>query len=52
MVYLILVLLAIWLVLTILGVVIKGLVWLAVLGAILFVATAVWGWIQNRQRVG
>ncbi|MEE2036276.1 hypothetical protein Q8791_03450 [Nocardiopsis sp. CT-R113] len=52
MVYLILVLLAIWLVLTILGVVVKGLVWLAVLGAILFVATAVWGWIQNRQRVG
>ncbi|WP_433698703.1 hypothetical protein [Nocardiopsis sp. CA-288880] len=51
MVYLILVLLAIWLILTIIGVVIKGLVWLAVIGAILFVATAVWGWLQNRQRV-
>ncbi|GAA0976307.1 MULTISPECIES: hypothetical protein [Nocardiopsidaceae] len=50
MVYLILVLLAIWLILTIIGVVIKGLVWLAVIGAILFVATAVWGWLQNRQR--
>ncbi|MFJ9557387.1 hypothetical protein ACIRPH_26560 [Nocardiopsis sp. NPDC101807] len=51
MVYLILVLLAVWLILTIIGVVIKGLVWLAVIGAILFVATAVWGWLQNRQRV-
>ncbi|MFD3687467.1 hypothetical protein ACFWTE_21965 [Nocardiopsis sp. NPDC058631] len=50
MVYLILVLLVIWLVLAILGAVVEGLVWLAVIGAILFVATAVWGWIQNRKR--
>ena len=50
MVYLILVLLAIWLVLAILGMLIEGLFWLVVIGAVLFVATAVWGWIQNRQR--
>ncbi|WP_285731724.1 hypothetical protein [Nocardiopsis sp. ATB16-24] len=50
MVYLILVLLAIWLVLSILGLIIEGLFWLALIGAVLFVATAVWGWIQNRQR--
>ncbi|WP_190394188.1 hypothetical protein [Nocardiopsis quinghaiensis] len=50
MVYFILVLLAIWLILSIIGMVIEGLFWLAVIGAILFVATAVWGWIQNRQR--
>lgn len=50
MVYLILGLLALWLIVTILGAVIRGLVWLAVLGAILFVATAAWGWVQNRQR--
>ncbi|WP_017569350.1 hypothetical protein [Nocardiopsis halotolerans] len=50
MVYFILVLLAIWLILAILGMVIKGLFWLAVIGGVLFVATAVWGWLQNRQR--
>ena len=51
MVYLILVLLAIWLILAILGIVIRGLFWLAVIGGLLFVATAVWGWLQNRQRL-
>ncbi|MFD6949720.1 MULTISPECIES: hypothetical protein [unclassified Nocardiopsis] len=51
MVYFILVLLAIWLILAILGMVIKGLLWLTVIGAVLFVATAVWGWVQNRQRL-
>ncbi|MEC3893797.1 MULTISPECIES: hypothetical protein [Nocardiopsis] len=50
MVYLILVLLAVWLILAILGTLIKGLFWLAVIGAILFVATAIWGWLQNRSR--
>jgi hypothetical protein len=51
MVYLILVLLAIWLILAILGIVVRGLFWLAVIGGILFAATAVWGWLQNRQRI-
>ncbi|PSK90916.1 hypothetical protein CLV63_12141 [Murinocardiopsis flavida] len=49
MLQLILILLAVWLVLTILGFVIKGLFWLAIVGLILFAATAVWGWFQ-RQR--
>ncbi|GAA3977637.1 hypothetical protein FOF52_18475 [Thermobifida alba] len=50
MLKLILVLLAVWLVLSILGLVIEGLFWLFVIGAVLFAATAVWGWIQNRTR--
>ncbi|UEL27823.1 MULTISPECIES: hypothetical protein [Micrococcaceae] len=44
---LIITLLIIWLVLSILGFVIKGLVWLAVIGLVLFVATAVWGWVKR-----
>ena len=47
MVGLILTLLVIWLVLTILGFVIKGLVWLAVIGIILFAATAAVGWFRR-----
>ncbi|KUP98341.1 DUF7554 family protein [Thermobifida cellulosilytica] len=50
MLKLVLVLLAVWLVLSILGLVIEGLFWLFVIGAVLFVATAVWGWVQNRTR--
>jgi len=37
----------VWLVLAILGFVIKGLVWLAIIGIILFIATAIWGWIRR-----
>jgi hypothetical protein len=48
---LIITLLIIWLVLSILGFVIKGLLWLAVIGLILFVATAVWGWLKRRTSV-
>ncbi|WP_306367277.1 hypothetical protein [Nocardiopsis sp. CC223A] len=48
MVYLILVLLALWLFLAILGVLVKGLFWLAVIAAILFVATAVWSGLRSR----
>ncbi|MFX1819381.1 MULTISPECIES: hypothetical protein [Micrococcaceae] len=44
---LIITLLVVWLVLSILGFVIKGLVWLAVIGLVLFVATAVWGWLKR-----
>lgn len=44
---LIITLLIVWLVLSILGFVIKGLLWLAVLGLVLFVATAVWGWVKR-----
>jgi hypothetical protein len=44
---LIITLLIVWLVLSILGFVIKGLLWLAVIGLVLFVATAAWGWVKR-----
>ncbi|WP_170133155.1 hypothetical protein [Arthrobacter livingstonensis] len=47
MIGLIVALLVIWVVLAILGFVIKGLFWLAVIGIILFVATGVIGWIRR-----
>jgi hypothetical protein len=40
-------LLIVWLVLAVLGFVIKGLVWLAVVGIILFLATAVIGFVRR-----
>jgi hypothetical protein len=36
--------LALWLVATVVGAIVEALFWLAVLGAVLFVATAVIGW--------
>ncbi|MGO4187873.1 LPXTG cell wall anchor domain-containing protein [Pseudarthrobacter sp. TAF60_1] len=45
---LIIALLIIWLVLSILGFVVKGLLWLAIIGLVLFVATAVWGWLKRK----
>ncbi|BCW06067.1 MULTISPECIES: hypothetical protein [Micrococcaceae] len=47
---LIIALLVIWLILSIIGFVVKGLVWLAIIGLILFVATGVWGWVKRRGR--
>ena len=47
MLRLILALLVIWLVLSVLGFVIKGLLWLAVVGIILFVVTAAWGYVKR-----
>ncbi|MEO8219833.1 MAG: hypothetical protein ABI563_03500 [Specibacter sp.] len=47
MVQIISVLLIIWLVLAILGVVVKGLLWLAVIAAVLFVVTAAIGWVRR-----
>jgi Na+-driven multidrug efflux pump len=44
---LLVVLLVVWLVLAILGFVIKGLFWLAIIGLVLFVATAIWGWLRR-----
>jgi type IV secretory pathway TrbL component len=46
---LILTLLLIWLVLSVLGLVFKGLFWLFVIGAILFLGTAALGWIKRRS---
>lgn len=45
---LIITLLIIWLVLSILGFAVKGLIWLAIIGLVLFVATAVWGWVKRK----
>lgn len=50
MLYFILFLLAVWLIVTIAGAVLEGLFWLAVIGAVLFVATALWGWLQNKAK--
>ena len=47
---LIVALLVIWLILSILGFVIKGLLWLAVIGLVLFVATASWGWVKRKAK--
>lgn len=44
----IVILLVIWLILSVLGFVVKGLFWLAVVGIILFVITAVAGWLRGR----
>jgi hypothetical protein len=43
-------LLAVWLVISVIGVVIKGLFWLAVVGAIFFVATAAIGWTRRDDK--
>lgn len=45
---LIITLLVVWLVLIVLGVAIKGLFWLVVVGVVLFVATAIFGFIRRR----
>lgn len=44
------VLLIAWLAITVLGALLKGLFWLAVVGGILFVATAIYGAIRNKSR--
>ena len=45
---LIVALLVLWVILAILGFVIHGLVWLAIVGIILFLATGAWGWLRRR----
>lgn len=44
----ILIALVIWLILAILGFVIKGLFWLAIVGIVLFLATAAFGWLKRK----
>jgi hypothetical protein len=41
-------LLVIWLLFIILGFVIKGLLWLALIGVVLFLGTSAWGWLKNK----
>lgn len=47
MLSLIVILLIIWVVFAVLGFAIKGLLWLAILGIILFVITAIFGWFRR-----
>ena len=47
MVGLIVTLLIIWAILAVLGLAIKGLFWLFIIGLILFVATGVIGWVRR-----
>ncbi|MFT0847765.1 hypothetical protein VR010_08430 [Actinomycetaceae bacterium L2_0104] len=42
-------LLVIWVVLSVVGFIVKGLLWLAVLGIALFLLTAVWLWFKGRR---
>ena len=44
-------LLVVWLALTVIGAVVKGLFWLAVVGLIFFLATAALGWGRRNTRV-
>lgn len=48
---LIVVLLVAWLVLSLLGALIEGLLWLLVVGLVLFAVTAVYGWFTGRRGV-
>jgi hypothetical protein len=43
-------LLVIWLVITVIGAVVKGLFWLAVVGVLFFVATAAIGWNRREKK--
>jgi uncharacterized membrane protein YdfJ with MMPL/SSD domain len=45
------VLLVVWLALAIIGAVVKGLLWLLVIGVLLFLATAAYGWLKRDSRV-
>lgn len=40
-------LLVVWLILIILGAVLKGLFWLVVVGVVLFLATGAYGWVKR-----
>ena len=44
------VLLIVWLAITVLGAVLKDLFWLAIIGGLLFIATAAYGAIKNKSR--
>ncbi len=46
---LVIVLLAVWLIVAVVGFVFEGLMWLAVVALILFVATAAVGWVRRKS---
>jgi hypothetical protein len=49
MLILVVVLLVLWLIVAIVGFAVEGLIWIGVIGVVLFVATAVVGAIRRRQ---
>ena len=44
--------LVIWFGLAILGFLVKGLLWLAIVAIVLFIATAIWAWTRGRHPTG
>ncbi|MGY1914281.1 hypothetical protein ABC795_05145 [Blastococcus sp. HT6-30] len=44
-------LLVVWLALAVIGAVVEGLFWLLVIGVVLFLATAAYGWMKRNTRV-
>ena len=44
--------LVVWLVITVVGALVKGLFWLAVVGGLFFLVTAALGWNKRRSEVG
>jgi hypothetical protein len=44
-------LLVLWLVISIIGAVVKGLFWLLMVGLLLFLATVAYGWVKRNSRV-
>ncbi|MDK3257879.1 DUF7554 family protein [Blastococcus capsensis] len=44
-------LLVVWLALAIIGAVVEGLFWLLMVGVLLFLATAAFGWLKRNDRV-
>lgn len=48
MLVLVIVLLVLWLILSVVGFAIKGLIWLAIIGVILFVGTAAVGFVRRK----
>ena len=43
------VLLVVWLVLAVVGFVVKSLFWLAIMAIVLFIATAAFGWVKRKS---
>ncbi|MGY1704944.1 hypothetical protein ACI79C_10240 [Geodermatophilus sp. SYSU D00697] len=44
-------LLVVWLVITVIGAVVEGLFWLAVVGLLFFLVTAAFGWGKQKNRL-
>ncbi|MGY2066784.1 hypothetical protein [Blastococcus sp. SYSU DS0619] len=44
-------LLVVWLALAVIGAVVEGLFWLLIIGVVLFLATAAYGWMKRNTKV-